>query len=102
MGVACYCNQKMLATILTVIASSLVVLYLVSRRKKFSFKGKHVLVSSFTPILWYVNTHSTLLQVTGGSSGIGMCLAECALSRGAERITLLARKKVNLLFIRPF
>ena len=34
-------------------------------------------------------------QITGGSSGIGKCLAAAAVQRGASVVTLVARNKVN-------
>ncbi len=36
-----------------------------------------------------------VVQVTGGSSGIGKCLAASAISRGASLVTLVARNKVR-------
>lgn len=37
----------------------------------------------------------SILQITGGSSGIGKALAAEVLKRGASQVTLIARNMVN-------
>ncbi len=41
----------------------------------------------------YFTLHFT--QITGGSSGIGKCLAIDAIKRGAASVTIVARNKVS-------
>ena len=38
-------------------------------------------------------------QITGGSSGIGKCLAAGAIKRGAAVVTLVARNKVSSIYL---
>ena len=73
--------------------------HLWSRKKVYSFKEKHVLVSVNGGSLngEYSSFVRSLPQITGGSSGIGKALAAEALKRGAAVVTLVARKEVSRL-----
>ena len=82
-------------------ALSLLLLYLISLRKVYSVKGKHVLVSlsqisrEITSETDWKSYNSLCFQITGGSSGIGKALAAEALKRGASSVTIVARNEVR-------
>ena len=46
-------------------------------------------------LLFYGGVAIFLLQITGGSSGIGKCLAAEAILKGASLVCLVARNKVR-------
>ena len=60
-----------------VIIGALILLLIFACRKRYSFKGKTLLI-------------------TGGSSGLGKAIAKEALKRGAHKVTLVARGMENL------
>ena len=77
--------------------ATLLSLYLLSVRKTYSIRGKHVLVSGWSNQAIACNAVGpcTRTQITGGSSGIGKCLAIDAIKRGAGAVTIVARNKVG-------
>ena len=75
-----------------------VVSYLLSLRRTYSIRGKHVLVSLTGRInraAIGVTAVAFFFQITGGSSGIGKELAAEAIRRGAEAVTIVARTEVD-------
>ena len=92
-----YQNCTMWVLVLSCVLTGLLLLYASSRRKVFPLSGKHVMVSCIDVyrLLHLYNLSVMMLQITGGSSGIGKCLAVGAIKRGAAIVTLMARNKVG-------
>lgn len=104
---------EMLWWFLLGLASLVAVVYLLSLRRTYSIKGKHVVVR--VTCVWDVEVtlnHGYFfsfffliklvficlchtLKITGGSSGIGKALAAEALQKGTSTVVLVARNQVN-------